>query len=489
MRQEPIDDLVVVIPGITGSRLAVDGKEVWGPSPGALGRGLATFLGSVRALRLPTDLGDDHPGDGVVPTGLVPSLHAVPGVRPVVDGYSDLIGWLERTFTLRRALPGSRPGPPDRPGAPEVPVNLVEFAYDWRLSCRYNARLLAVRVDEALGRWRATAPHRAEAKVRLICHSMGGLVARYWVECLGGAEITRQLITLGTPHRGSIGALESLVNGHRIGLGPVAADLTAFSRSLPSLHQLIPDYACVETPGGLRHPRELATALEGVDPRLLADAGRFHGDIRDAAVERVRRGGSDRLCLPVIGVRQPTPTTAAVTGDGLLRLIETIEGKDEGGDGRVARFAAYPAEVALDDPTAARSSFANHGAIKGHAGVREDLYDWLAPAPAVYRGSLPAHPLGVRVPEYGLAGQPLRVEAVADGTGRPGAAALAVRATVRAENGDVVVERLLSNVGGGRYERAFDGLGPGVYAVSVHAKQDSADTAVTALTLILEGDA
>ncbi|MDI5968575.1 hypothetical protein POF50_004300 [Streptomyces sp. SL13] len=88
-------------------------------------------------------------------------------------------------------------------------------------------------------------------------------------------------------------------------------DLTPFSRSLPSLHQLTPDYACVESPGGLRHPRELTSALDGVDPGLLADAGRFHEEIRTAARNRVRQGGSDRLCLPVVGVRQPTPTTPA----------------------------------------------------------------------------------------------------------------------------------------------------------------------------------
>lgn len=216
VRREPVEDLVVVIPGITGSRLAVDGREMWGPSPGALRRGITTFAGSVKALQLPKDIGDGHPGDGVVPTGLVPSLHAIPGVWPLVDGYSDLLGWLERTFTLRRALPGDRS---------DTPVNLVEFAYDWRLSCRYNAGRLAVRVDEALGRWRATAPHRADAQVRLVCHSMGGLVGRYWVECLGGADVTRQIITLGTPHRGSIGALESLVNGHRVGWRLLGAEI------------------------------------------------------------------------------------------------------------------------------------------------------------------------------------------------------------------------------------------------------------------------
>jgi hypothetical protein len=191
VRREPIEDLVVVIPGITGSRLAVDGREVWGPSPGAIGRAIGTFARSVKALQLPEDIGDGHPGDGVVPVGLFPSVHALPGVWPLIQGYTDLLGWLERTFTLRRALPGA---------APDAPVNLVAFPYDWRLSCRYNAGLLAVRIDDALARWRATAPYRAEAKVRLICHSMGGLIARYWAECLGGADRRRLALPAGADH-------------------------------------------------------------------------------------------------------------------------------------------------------------------------------------------------------------------------------------------------------------------------------------------------
>ncbi|MFJ7207132.1 esterase/lipase family protein [Streptomyces sp. NPDC098789] len=474
MRREPIEDLVVVVPGILGSRLAVDGREVWGASAGALWQGIRTFTGSVKGLRLPKDLGDGHPGDGVVPVGLVPSLHALPGVWPLVDGYSGLLGWLERTFTLRRALPGERA---------DTPVNLVEFAYDWRLSCRYNARLLAARVDEALGRWRASAPHRADARVRLVCHSMGGLVGRYYVECAGGAEVTRQLITLGTPHRGSIGALESLVNGHRIGGERLGVDLSCFGRSLPSTHQLTPDYACLEGPDGLRYPKEIAGGLNGVDPLLLEDAGRFHAEIRDAARERVRRGGTDRLCLPVVGVRQPTPTTAAVEGER-LRLIETIEGNDEGGDGRVPRFAAYPAELPLDDSTV-RASFATHGAIKGHPGVLEDLFDWLAPAPRVYRGAQAGYPLSVRAPDYLATGESLPVE-VAVATERDGADELSVRATVTGEG--VREERTLRNLGGGRYAGAFPGLAPGAYRVAVHASRDHEDTAVTALTLI-GGDA
>ncbi|MFQ5895057.1 MAG: esterase/lipase family protein, partial [Nitrospinota bacterium] len=43
----------------------------------------------------------------------------------------------------------------------------------------------------------------ASEKVDLFCHSMGGLVARFYVSFLGGAERVAHLVTLGTPHGGS----------------------------------------------------------------------------------------------------------------------------------------------------------------------------------------------------------------------------------------------------------------------------------------------
>lgn len=40
-------------------------------------------------------------------------------------------------------------------------------------------------------------------EVDMIAHSMGGLVARWYVEELGGSENVNKLITLATPHRGT----------------------------------------------------------------------------------------------------------------------------------------------------------------------------------------------------------------------------------------------------------------------------------------------
>ena len=40
-------------------------------------------------------------------------------------------------------------------------------------------------------------------RVHIVGHSMGGLVARYYVQCLGGDARVHTLVTLGTPHQGT----------------------------------------------------------------------------------------------------------------------------------------------------------------------------------------------------------------------------------------------------------------------------------------------
>lgn len=41
------------------------------------------------------------------------------------------------------------------------------------------------------------------SQIFLVAHSAGGLVARYYVQCLGGSRACRGLLTLATPHRGT----------------------------------------------------------------------------------------------------------------------------------------------------------------------------------------------------------------------------------------------------------------------------------------------
>ncbi len=69
--------------------------------------------------------------------------------------------------------------------------------YDWRKSVKDTAREYLVHwIDRALKRSGST-------KVILIAHSMGGLVARSYIQSSSYRHDVERLITLGTPHRGS----------------------------------------------------------------------------------------------------------------------------------------------------------------------------------------------------------------------------------------------------------------------------------------------
>ena len=223
-------DLVVVLPGITGSALYKEGKPVWEPSAGAIVNALLTFGRSISSLKLPEGIGDQAPDDGVHPGGLINDVHVIPGVWTPVRGYSPLIAKLE--------------GLGYREGTTEQPGNLLPMPYDWRLSNRYTASWMAPAIQEALERWRAQGGRYAEAQVVFVCHSMGGLVARWYATHLG-RDHTRMIITLGTPMRGSMNALDNLAHGTATKLGPLGRKFTEVSSSLPSLHQLLPAYACV----------------------------------------------------------------------------------------------------------------------------------------------------------------------------------------------------------------------------------------------------
>ena len=234
-------DVIVVLPGILGSTLIRDGQEIWAPSAGAVWKAIRSFGASIQCLTLPVDLGDDHPGDGVEALALMPDLHVLPGILSANIGYDRLLAWLMQRFKLVLADPKDF----------ATPGNLLPFAYDWRLSCRYNAPRLKQVVEPALERWRALDNANRDARLIFICHSMGGLVARWYLEQEGGAAHTCKLITIGTPHRGAVAALQQLVNGVEKTVGPLRLELTRFARSLPSAHQLLPQYACLETDAGL----------------------------------------------------------------------------------------------------------------------------------------------------------------------------------------------------------------------------------------------
>lgn len=78
----------------------------------------------------------------------------------------------------------------------EEGVNLFAFPYNWRLSNVYSAMELKSKIDEVKVICDCD-------KVDIVAHSMGGLVARAYVEMGNYDNDIDQLIFLATPHRGS----------------------------------------------------------------------------------------------------------------------------------------------------------------------------------------------------------------------------------------------------------------------------------------------
>lgn len=72
-----------------------------------------------------------------------------------------------------------------RSSVKEPGSQVIKFPYDWRASNKWAAERLNIVARDALKEWQHSSGN-ADAKLWLVCHSMGGLVARYFCEHLGG---------------------------------------------------------------------------------------------------------------------------------------------------------------------------------------------------------------------------------------------------------------------------------------------------------------
>ena len=165
-------------------------------------------------------------------------------------------------------------------------------AYDWRRSVEQLAADLNARIGRDGAR-----------EAMLVGHSMGGLVAR--VALAGDRGRISRIVQIGTPNSGSFapvlamrGVYPTVRKLAALDLRHDAEDLARIIfRSLPSLHELLPDPA----QGG---SLDLYDAENWPAGPLRPD-----GQMLDAAVaSRARWPGGDARCLHVVGVRQETVT-------------------------------------------------------------------------------------------------------------------------------------------------------------------------------------
>jgi pimeloyl-ACP methyl ester carboxylesterase len=123
----------------------------------------------------------------------------------------------------------------------------------------------------------AAAAASGGRRVVLVCHSMGGLAARAWMRSHGAAKIER-LITLGTPHHGTVHA--------KFGAGRNA-------------RQMEPDSSWLRELGGAQAGRWpcLVTSVYSLDDNIVAPAGSAHLD----GARNIVLAGIGHMSMPMSG--------------------------------------------------------------------------------------------------------------------------------------------------------------------------------------------
>ena len=305
---------VILIPGILGSHLAVDGKRIWLS---------LRIVGGLDRLAWRED------ARNVTPDGAMGR------------SYDDLADFLAGTHEV------------------------IEFSFDWRRPIEQEAQRLAGVLDQALAVRNASGQ-----PVHLLAHSMGGLVARTvqlekpdvwqrWLQRSGS-----RLLMLGTPNGGSFAPMQVLSGDDSFGNALVAFGLPFRDHQARQLMADMPGFLQLQA-GLLDESLGLQSsarwrALAEEDARLLDEANSWHWDETQRSVYRwgvppqkvldqaialrrrldaqrdgVLKGFADRLLL-VVGKARFTPAGFELNAREGLYYLDA----PEDGDGRVTRESA-----------------------------------------------------------------------------------------------------------------------------------------------------
>ena len=314
-------DLVIVVPGMLGSRLNHNGVPLWGDA--------RTFLEWIRTHGADLgklSIGADDPsledlGDGIVPDGLIDGFLVV-GRFLKVGGYGALARALQKDLPLK------------------LGENLQLFAYDWRRDLRVSTRRLATKAEGWLQAWRNRSGNR-DAKIVLICHAMGAVIARAFADVEKGWPTIRTIISIGAPFLGSIRALDLLYFGVDFqSYGLPLQDLTSMARTLTSVYQLLPTYPAIRTfTGEIVSPFDIR--IPTFEQQKIDRARQFHRDLVDwHAKNRLAEGYAEMVSKSIIGVGQPTVEVARLLPNGTLAIDREAPDDAHDGDGTVPRFSA-----------------------------------------------------------------------------------------------------------------------------------------------------
>ncbi len=248
---------IVLIPGMLGSKLvdSETGRVVWG----AFGGGYANPQRpeGARLIALPMQEGLPLSGlqDAIVPAGALDRLKVkVAGLPIEIGAYVHVMEAL--------GIGGYRDEQLSEAGAIDYGddhFTCFQFAYDWRRDNSENAR----RLHEFLLEKRSYVQSEYERRYGLpnfdvrfdiVAHSMGGLIARYYLRygpadlpedgsmpplTWAGAHYVDRAILVGPPNAGSVKAFVQLLQGKRF--APTLPHYEpAVLGTFPALYQLLP---------------------------------------------------------------------------------------------------------------------------------------------------------------------------------------------------------------------------------------------------------
>jgi pimeloyl-ACP methyl ester carboxylesterase len=248
---------VIVIPGILGSKLVdrASGRLVWGAFAGDYAD--PTTPDGARLVALPMRVGAPLATlrDEVVPAGVLDRVKVSLLGLPI-----ELKAYLNILATL--GVGGYRDELLGKVGAVDYGdrhFTCFQFDYDWRRDCVENAArlhefMLERREYIARELSRRSGGSTRPIKFDLVAHSMGGLIARYYLQygaadlpdddslpklTWTGRQLVARAIIIGTPNAGSVGAIQQLVEGAYI--GPTLPSYpAAVVGTMPSVYELLP---------------------------------------------------------------------------------------------------------------------------------------------------------------------------------------------------------------------------------------------------------
>ena len=377
---------IIVIPGILGTRLVDDGtgKTVWGAFTGEYAKPRTPEGARLVALPMHEGASLAESVDGVRPDGVLDRVQVrVAGIPMQILAYFHILGALgaggyrDQNLGLSGAIDYG-----------DGHFTCFQFGYDWRRDISETAVELAKFIEEKRAYVKAEMKLRhgvADPDVRfdIVAHSMGGLVARYYLRygdrplpedgslpelTWAGARHVENVILVGTPNAGSVKALDDLVHGVKVGPTLPRYD-PAIIGTMPAAYQLLPrgrhravvvqessgpraldpyDPAVWEEMGWGLASTEVDKTLEWLLPDSPDGDGR-----RRVALDHLRKSlrrakqFAEAMDVPasppsgtdlylVAGDSKPTPSMAEVDPvSGALRISET-----DPGDGTVLRSSA-----------------------------------------------------------------------------------------------------------------------------------------------------